>query len=140
MMGRSVAAFAALARALDLVQSRRSLTVVLVGPRRAELIQGLAGVARVLTVGSLGEDDGGELRDALAVLLPLEITTEDDGASNPWAEARDRMSAAHPAETKPVLAAAEVGTSAVKTALKDMLAEPVLAFYAADENGDESEE
>ena len=39
-----------LARALDLVRSRRSLTIILLGPERGELIQALAGVARVLTV------------------------------------------------------------------------------------------
>src|SRR5207237_216458 len=75
-----------LARALALVRSRRSLTVVLVGPRRDPgLIQAIAGVARVLTVGSPGEDDEADLRDALAVLLPLEVATEDEDAAGSWA-------------------------------------------------------
>src|SRR4051812_47012848 len=85
----------ALAQALDLVRSRRSLTVVLAGPRRgAGLIQAIAGVARVLTVGTPRE--GAELRDALAVLLPLEIAPDDTGVVDVWAQARERLLDTHP--------------------------------------------
>jgi hypothetical protein len=128
-----------LARALDLVRSRRSLTVVLVGPRRgAGLIQGIAVVARILTVGSPGEDDEADLRDALAVLLPLEVTTEDGEAADSWAAARDRMVAAHPAETEAVLSAARSGKAAVESALHDMLGEPI--DVAREAQNDEEDE
>jgi hypothetical protein len=118
----------ALARALDLVRSRRSLTVVLAGPRRgAGLIQAIAGVARVLTVGTPREE--AELRDALAVLLPLEIAPEDTGAADVWAQARDRLLGAHPAEVEPVLTAAARRQAAVQTALAALLAEPLQTLW-----------
>jgi len=127
-----------LARALDLVRSRRSLTVVLVGPRRgAGLIQAIAGVARVLTVGSPGEDDEPDLRDALAVLLPLEVATEENDVADPWAATRDRMVAAHPAETETVLSAARSGKVAVENALRDMLGEPIDELYEAEDEEEE---
>ncbi len=125
----------ALARALDLVSSRRSLTVVLVGPWRGPgLIQSISGVARVLTVGTPGEDTEADLCDALAVLLPLELATEDDDAAESWGAARDQMSAAHLAETEVVLSAARSGKAAVETALRDLLGEPIDDVYEADDN------
>jgi hypothetical protein len=128
-----------LARALDLVRSRRSLTIILVGPRRGlRLIQGLAGVARVLTVGSPGTDDAAGLRDALAVLLPLEVATENDDAADAWATARMQMNAKDPSETGRALAASVSGKAAVQNALHDILSEPIEIFYEAE--GDVKEE
>jgi hypothetical protein len=116
----------ALARALDLVRSRRSLTVILVGPLRgAGLIQSIASVARVLTVGTPVVGDDQSLRDALAVLLPLEVVTEDDEASEAWALRREAIRAAHPNETEAVLLASRSGTRTVREALRDLLREPV---------------
>lgn len=123
-----------LARALDLVRSRRSLTIVLVGPSRdVGLIQALAGVARILTVGSPGKDDEAELRDALAVLLPLELVTEDDDATDSWITTREQLLAADPVETTSVLSAAQSGKAAVENALRKMLGEPIDEVYAAED-------
>jgi hypothetical protein len=128
-----------LARALDLVRSRRSLTVVLVGPRRGVgLIQAIAGVARVLTVGSPAPDEEADLRDALAVLLPLEVATEEDDAADPWVAIRDRIIAAHPVGIEAVLSAAHSGTTAVENALRDTLGEPIAELY--DTEGQEEHE
>lgn len=130
-----------LARALDLVRSRRSLTVVLVGPRRgAELIQAIAGVARVLTVGTSGEDDEADVRNALAVLLPLEVAIEDHNAQDPWAAARDRIIASHPVETDAVLSAARFGKAAVENALRDMIAQPIYELHEANDEGEKPDE
>jgi hypothetical protein len=127
-----------LAGALDLVRSRRSLTVILVGPRRGTgLIQAIAGVARVLIVGSPGEEDQADLRDALAVLLPLELVTEDEHAADSWTAARDRVVAAHPAEARPVLSAAPTGQAAVENALRNLLGEPISDLYEAEDKDDE---
>jgi hypothetical protein len=114
-----------LARALDLVRSRRSLTVVLVGPRRPALIRAIAGVARVLSVGTLREDDDRALPDALAVLLPLEVTTEGGGAADSWPATRERMMAEYPKEIVPVLSAARSGETAVEMALGEILRAPI---------------
>ena len=73
----------ALGQALDLVRSRRSLTVVLAGPRRgAALIQAIASVARILVVGTPIEGEDAGLRDTLAVLLPLELAPLDGGVAD----------------------------------------------------------
>jgi hypothetical protein len=62
-----------LARALDVMRSRRPLTVVLAGPPpNSATLSALKRVCRVLTVGvPTGPSAEQALRDALAVLLPL---------------------------------------------------------------------
>jgi hypothetical protein len=69
---RLVSALEGAARALDLVQSRRPLTLVVVGPRpSADNLRELVRYARVLPVGEAPDDD--TLRNWLAALLPLEL-------------------------------------------------------------------
>ena len=119
-----------LARALDLVGSRRSLTLVLVGPRPPRnLIHTLAEVARVLTVGSPGEGEDSLLCDALAVLLPLDLATEEEGpgavGSSGWEEASERLGRRHPQEMTPVLAVTGRGKKAVREALRAVLCAPL---------------
>jgi hypothetical protein len=127
-----------LARALDLVRSRRSLTIILVGPGRGPgLIHAIAGVARVLTVGSPGADDDADVRDALAVLLPLDVSTEDDGAPDLWNAARGRTSREHRDEVARVITAARSGQGAVESALRDILSEPLDEFHRARGTGEE---
>ncbi len=61
-----------IARALDLMRSRRPLTTVIVGPRPVgKTLEALAQVGRILPVEEAF--DPAELRDQLAVLLPLEL-------------------------------------------------------------------
>jgi hypothetical protein len=127
----------ALAQALDLVRSRRSLTVILAGPRRgAALIQAIAGVARILSVGTPPEGDETELHDALAVLLPLEIALQDDTAAELWAQTRERLLDADPAEIEPLLIAAPRGQAAVEAALAALLAEPLDALWENEDSDD----
>lgn len=62
----------ALSRALDSARSRRSLTVVVVGPRPVPgTLERLSRVARVLPLGVVSDAD--TLLDWLAVLLPLNV-------------------------------------------------------------------
>jgi hypothetical protein len=62
----------ALSRALDVARSRRSLTVIVVGPRPLPgTLDRLSRVARVLPVGVPADEE--VLRDWLAVLLPLDV-------------------------------------------------------------------
>ncbi len=70
---RLVQRLQSLARALDVMRSRRPLTTILAGPQpSAATLESLSKVCRVLTVGvPTGVSAGQELRDALAVLLPL---------------------------------------------------------------------
>lgn len=61
-------------RALDVVRSRRPLTLVLVGPRlESAMLAALSRYARVLPVGETADE--ASLRNWLAVLLPLKLPT-----------------------------------------------------------------
>lgn len=61
-----------IARALDVMRSRRPLTTIAVGPRPVgKTLEALAQVGRILCVEEA--TDPAELRDQLAVLLPLEL-------------------------------------------------------------------
>jgi hypothetical protein len=127
-----------LARALDLVRSRRSLTLVLVGVRpEPELIHILARVGRVLlTTAPPGPEGEVEMRDALAVLLPLQIAADPNSAAESWATARASIEATYPAEVKDVLAAARVDAAAVEEAIGVLLTEPLRSrlLYPDDED------
>jgi hypothetical protein len=127
-----------LARALDLVRSLRSLTLVLVGPRPDPgLVQAIARVARVLTVGTPAADDDPALRDALAVLLPLEVQTDDSRVDETWVEVMQQIGADHPSEGARVLAASNSGAEAVSAALRDILSEPIETLYESEADGEE---
>lgn len=61
-----------IARALDVMRSHRPLTIVIVGPRPVgKTLEALAQVGRVLPVEEAV--DPADLRDRLAILLPLEL-------------------------------------------------------------------
>lgn len=108
-----------LARALDVVGSRRTLTVVLVGIRPAPAItNGLARVARVLAAGTpTGDRAERALDNALAVLLPLAVVPDaQDDVAESWSAARDKLLEDH-AEAAPVTLAASSGIESVGEAL-----------------------
>ena len=79
-----------LSRALDLAASRRPLTVVLVGPPpRPTIVEALARVSRVLTVGTpTGDSADRFLADTLAVLLPLVLPDASEAVVDPLDEVR----------------------------------------------------
>ena len=63
-----------IARALDVMRSHRPLTIVIVGPRPVgKTLDALAQVGRILPVEEAV--DPADLRDRLAILLPLELPT-----------------------------------------------------------------
>lgn len=104
-----------LSRALDLVESRRSLTVVLVGPEPVQELQlALTRVARVLVAGVPTEAQ--ELQRAIAVLLPLELATLEQMPES-WAGAREKLLAAHP-DAAELLQAAKLGSEEVAEAAR----------------------
>jgi hypothetical protein len=104
-----------LSRALDLVESRRSLTVVLIGPEPVQELQlALTRVARVLVAGV--PTDTQDLQQAIAVLLPLELATLEQMPES-WASAREKLLAAHPAAAD-LLQAAKFGSEEVAEAAR----------------------
>ena len=104
-----------LGRALDLVESRRPLTVILVGPEPVPDLQlSLTGVARVLTAGTSGDEH--DLRRGIAILLPLEPQAVAEMPES-WRSAREKLLRAHPAGAH-VLDAASGGPTAVADAVR----------------------
>ena len=116
-----------LARALDLVGSRRALTVVLVGPQESPTLDGeLKDVARVLSVpAGVDGDTHATLRDALAVLLPLDLVTASDAPVASWTSVRESLRDKYAGkEIEPIFKAVPRGQERVRTTLHDALIEP----------------
>jgi hypothetical protein len=112
--------------------------VVLVGPRPPQdLTRTIAEIARVLPVGSPAEGADEPLRDALAVLLPLDIAPDktdlDELAA--WETKRKSLGSDHPVELAPLLTAANRGEAAVTEALRLLLEAP---FEHADADAEEA--
>lgn len=107
----------AFGRSLDVLGSRRTLTLVLVGQRiDADVAEGLSQVCRLLTVSATADDT--QLRDGLAVLLPLELPKAANLQGDWSSEVRKRL----PANTSRVaaiyLSAAEQGEAGVRHELR----------------------
>lgn len=117
-----------LARALDLVGSRRALTVILVGPLPNQSIVGeLKQVARVLSIAA-GARDGDEpaLEDALAAMLPLELSAAGEETVSSWPSVRDDLRARYPTkDIEPIFKAVPRGPRQVQAALHAALIEPL---------------
>jgi len=117
-----------LSRALDLVSSRRPLTVVLVGPPpRPTIVEALARVSRVLSVGTpTGDNADRFLSDTLAVLLPLGLPSASDSVVDPLNEVRRQLPTdIDQDDLAPMFAAAPSGTDAVKEAFRVLLETPL---------------
>lgn len=107
----------AFGRSLDVLGSRRTLTLVLVGQRiDADVAESLSQVCRLLTVSATANDT--HLRDSLAVLLPLELPTATDLQGDWSSEVRKRL----PDDTTRIgatyLGAAEQGEAGVRHELR----------------------
>jgi hypothetical protein len=102
-------------RALDLVESRRPLTVVLTGPEPVPDLQlALTRVARVLVAGVSSSER--ELRDDIAILLPLELVTVREMPES-WRSAREKLLDAYP-DAADLLDAARAGAEEVAEAAR----------------------
>jgi hypothetical protein len=111
-----------LARALDGMQSRRPLTVVVTGPRPSgAAIDGLSRVCRVLSAGDAQNDD--MLENALAVLLPLNLPEPKDDLTD-VRNTLEHRPGEHDAITDDLVAAACDGEAAVRERLHQLIAEP----------------
>jgi hypothetical protein len=119
-----------IARALDVMRSRRPLTTVIVGPRPVgKTLESLAQVSRVLAVEEA--IDPHDLRDRLAILLPLELpesqSADRDLGAGEGLSFPDAPIAAELAE------ASKLGEEAVRTRFHDALN----AIIAPDSDSDQ---
>jgi hypothetical protein len=117
----------ALATALDVSESRRSLTLVTVGPAPPpKAVEAMSRVARILVVRPEVSMNPGALRDALAVLLPLDLPRARGDLAEPFGEVEawiQRQHGRRPLEG--LLGAAEEGPEGVQRELAGYLAEPL---------------
>lgn len=109
-------------RALDVLRSKRPVTMVLAGPRpEAEVIDALAKVCRVLPIGTpVADDPATALTNWLAVLLPLTLPEPGQGIADPLASIRARAVDVD-AQVRGLIEIAPQGADAVQAALHDLL-------------------
>ncbi|MDH5835328.1 hypothetical protein [Luteimonas kalidii] len=111
-----------LGRALDVLQSKRPITIVLAGPRpESEVIEAMAKIGRVLPVGTQVDDDPSVgLTNWLAVLLPLALPQPSQGVADPIASIRAATSDID-SQVRGLIDVAQQGADAVQTGLHDLL-------------------
>lgn len=115
-----------IARALDVMRSHRPLTIVVVGPRPVgRTLEALARVGRILPVEEAV--DPAELRDRLAILLPLELP-EMFSADRELGAGEELTLPPHPLASE-LVEASKLGETAVRDrlheALRAVLSDPI---------------
>jgi hypothetical protein len=115
----------ALARGLDLIGSRRPITLILVGPSPSELIiRELQRVCRVLPLGTpTGPGAERAIRDGLAVLMPLTLNQAAQAGGKPLDKVRTALLDVDAEIREPYLDAAQRGSREVRSVLRGQLAE-----------------
>jgi hypothetical protein len=119
-----------LGRAMDVAGSRRPLTAVLAGPRPADpTLTAIGRVCRVLPVGTpTGSDAERLLHEWLAVLLPLELPDTAEVGATVASELALHLPNTLEAEVQESLLEASLrGEQAVRTALRDLITEALVA-------------
>jgi len=111
-------------RALDMMSSRRPLTLVLVGPRPdAAALRAMSRFARVLAVGEAADDAA--LQNWLAVLLPLKLPEPDEARSE--TESLELLERTENPITRELVSSARRGEVAVAERLHSLVDEPFRA-------------
>jgi len=114
------------ARALDVLKSRRPITLIVTGPRpSAPILEAMSNVCRVLMADNTS--DAERLRDSLAVLLPLNLPNPRDGQSDAGS-GLDQLDRSDPF-VNALIAASISGEAAVKKTFSASIEEP---FVKAD--------
>lgn len=119
---------AGLGRALDIANSRRTVTAILVGPTPdRSVLTSIRSVCRYLLVAEDESGTGESLDDRLAVLLPLELTTDENEVADPMRELLQRLPVLPQGDgRRAILAAASRGETAVAAELKRYVENPLL--------------
>jgi hypothetical protein len=117
-----------LSRALDVAESRRSLTVVLVGTRLAPVIlERMSRVARTLVIEGASESEvEQEFRDRLAALLPLPSLPRLSGLADSLEDLWRHLGPSSQESTaQELVAAASKGSNQVESRLRTLLEQPL---------------
>lgn len=115
---RLVRLLSGLSRTLDQLDSRRPVTLVLLGGQPdSSVLTDLERHARVLTIESRNPDLD-EAKDAVAVLLPLAIPSAASRGRDPLTEVAELFRPSPSAEHLALIAAATVGPHAVRESLR----------------------
>jgi hypothetical protein len=122
------------ARALDVVRSKRPLTAILAGPRpRTAMLDAISKVCRVLPVGTLtGAEGEAALRNWLAVLTPLTLPRVSDAIADPMGTLRQDVATDDPILAQ-LLAAAPQGAQRVQAEFHRLVEEPLDGVELDDE-------
>jgi len=112
------------ARALDVMRSKRPITLVLAGPRpNRDVLEAMSRVCRVLPITSgKSEDADAAIRNSLAVLMPLEIPRPSTATTEPLQKVRLRAGAMDD-DILGLIDAASRGADAVEEKLHKLLLE-----------------
>jgi hypothetical protein len=129
----------ALTRALDVLRSRRSVTVVLtLGQPLPDTLRSLGRVCRVLAIGSPNGPTADQvLHDWLSVLLPLILPAVTEEAAEWEAAVIEELSISNnPEFVQDLLQAANEGEKAVQMRLKQQVARAVMETLEEDQGTD----
>lgn len=115
-----------IARAMDVVRSKRPLTAVLAGPRPSStVLESMSRVCRVLPIGTiLDADADATLRNWLAVLMPLSLPAPNASIADPLTEIASQLGGLDP-EIAALVEVAPQGADAVQSRLHALIIEPL---------------
>jgi hypothetical protein len=110
------------ARALDVMRSKRPITLVLAGPRpNRDILDAMSRVCRVLPITSAkSEDADSAIRNSLAVLMPLDIPRSSTVTAEPLHRVRMKASSIDP-DIVALIDAAPRGADSVEEKLHELL-------------------
>lgn len=118
----------AIARAMDVVRSKRPLTAVVAGPRPSSpILEAMSRVCRVLPIGTiLDENADATLRNWLAVLMPLNLPEPKSQIADPLSEIGAKLDGLLP-EIAQLVHLAPKGADAVQSRLHKVISETLPA-------------
>lgn len=110
------------ARTLDVIRSKRPITLVLAGPKpNAEVLEAMSRVCRVLSISSAkSEDPDSAVRNSLAVLLPLKIPSASAVTAEPMGQVGQRSLTIDP-EIRKLIGTSLRGADTVQSELHKLL-------------------
>lgn len=123
-----------IARAMDVVGSKRPLTVILVGPRPTSgTLEFMSRVCRILPIGIvIGKESDEALRNWLAILMPLSLPEPSASIADPLAVIAMQLRDLDP-EVASLVDFAQQGADMVQARLHALISDPLTGEIAEEE-------